>query len=425
MSTFKELHSEEVHEIISRPPPGLVRWGMTLFCGLLGLLGLGSWLVRYPDIVTAQFTLTATDAPRTVVVRTEGKLARLLVKDGQRVDAGQALAYSESTADPEQVLALGASLDGLRQSLEKGDWAVMQRYSIRPYHQLGELQNDFSTFYQQLTLLRSYLSGGFYLQKRDLLRQDQADLRAMEQTLAEQLDLQKRDYDLAKKEFDIHEKLYRDKVIPALDYQREKVKLLGREMPLKQLASSLIQNRTSQTAKQKELLELDNAIAEQKGTFAQALHSLRSGLETWGQRYILRAPVAGKVLFATPLQEQQSLKAGQELLTVEPGGSKFQGLVKVSQSNLGKLHEGQAVLIKLQGYPFREYGMIEGTLSQLSLTPGADSTYWGRVDLPRGLETRYGKRLAYRNGLNGTAEIITADRRLAERLVDVVKDGGK
>lgn len=425
MLQFKELHSEEVHEIISRPPPGLVRWGMTLFMGLMGMLGLGSWLVRYPDIVPAQFTLTATDAPRTVVVRSEGKLARLLVTDGQTVTAGQALAYSESTAEPAQVLALDASLNGLRQALDQDDWTTVQRFPIRAYNQLGELQNDFQTFHQQLTQLRAYLSGGFFLQKRMLLLQDQTDLRAMEQTLDEQLDLQRRDYELAQHEFAIHEKLYQDKVIPVLDYQREKVKLLGREMPLKQLASSLIQNRSSQTAKHKELLELDNAVAEQKGTFRQALQSLLSGLETWEQRYVLRAPVGGKVSFASPWQEQQSLRAGQELLTVEPGGGTFQGLVKIPQANLGKLHEGQKVLVKLEGYPFREYGMVEGTLFQLSVTPGADSAYWGYIDLSHGLQTRYGRRLAYRNGLKGTAEIITADRRLAQRLVDVVKDGGK
>lgn len=425
MSQFQELHSEEVHEIISRPPPGLVRWGMTLFFGLLGMLGLGSWLVRYPDIVPAQFTLTATDAPRTVVVRSEGKLAKLLVTDGQTVTVGEVLAYSESTAEPMQVLALGESLNGLRQALERGDWATVQRFPIGAYNQLGELQNDFQTFHQQLTQLKAYLSGGFFLQKRTLLLQDQTDLRAMEQTLDEQLDLQRRDYELAQHEFAIHEKLYQDKVIPVLDYQREKVKLLGREMPLKQLASSLIQNRSAQTAKHKELLELDNAVAEQKGTFGQALQSLRSGLETWEQRYVLRAPVAGKVSFASPWQEQQSLRVGQELLTVEPDGSRFQGLIKITQTNLGKLHEGQKVLVKLEGYPFREYGMVEGTLSQLSLTPGADSAYWGYVRLPFGLRTRYGQQLAYRNGLKGTAEIITADRRLAERLVDVVKDGGR
>ncbi|WP_207509945.1 HlyD family secretion protein [Telluribacter humicola] len=421
MPTFPELHSDEVHEIINRPPPGLVRWGMMLFLGLFLLLGLGSWLVHYPDVVVTSFTLTAINAPRTVVARTEGRLARLLVHDGQNVTAGQTLAYSESTADPGQVLRLSKSLHALRVSVDQRDWAAIHRFPSSTYSQLGELQNDFQTFFQQLTQLKTYLDGGFYLQKRTLLINDYEDLRAMEQTLTEQLDLQRRDYVLAQDEFTIHEKLFKDKVIAPLDYQREKVKLLNREMPLKQLASALIQNRTSQTAKQKELLELDNAITEQRGSFMQALQTLRSSTEAWQQRYILRAPVAGKVSFASPWQEQQNMSAGQELLTVEPEGSNFQGLIKVPQANLGKLREGQTVYVKLDGYPYREYGMVEGTLSQLSLTPGRDSAYWGYVELPIGLRTHYGRQLAYRNGMKGTAEIITANRRLAERLVEVVK----
>lgn len=389
-----------------------------LFLGLLLLLGLGSWLIHYPDVVATSFTLTATNAPRTVVVRAEGRLARLLVQDGQTIAAGQALAYSESTADPEQVLRLSESLNSLRKALDQDDWAMIRRFSIQSYGQLGELQNDFQIFSQQLTQLKSYLNGGFYLQKRILLLKDYEDLSAMEQTLTEQLDLQRRDYSLAQDEFTIHEKLYKDKVIALLDYQREKVKLLNREMPLKQLASSLIQNHTSQTAKQKELLELDNAITEQRGSFTQALRTLRSSTEVWQQRYVLRAPVAEKVSFSSPWQEQQSMNLGQELLTVEPEGGSFQGLIKVPQANLGKLREGQSVLVKLDGYPYREYGMVEDTLSQLSLTPGA---YWGYVDLPQGLRTRYGRGLTYRNGMKGTADIITAERRLAERLVEVVK----
>jgi HlyD family secretion protein len=91
---------------------------MMLFLGLLLLLGLGSWLIHYPDVVATSFTLTATNAPRTVVVRAEGRLARLLVQDGQTIAAGQALAYSESTADPEQVLRLSESLNSLRKALD-------------------------------------------------------------------------------------------------------------------------------------------------------------------------------------------------------------------------------------------------------------------------------------------------------------------
>lgn len=100
-------------------------------------------------------------------------------------------------------------------------------------------------------------------------------------------------------------------------------------------------------------------------------------------------------------------------------------LAKIPQPNIGKLKEGQTVLIKLDGFPHREYGMVEGKLSQLSNSPGKDDSYWGYIELPHKLKTRYGHTLSYRNGLNGQAEIITADRRLAERLLSTIRVGGE
>lgn len=425
VKAFPELHSEEVHEIISRPPHWLVRWGISLFFALLMVLVAGCWLIKYPDIIATPFTLTATDAPRTVMARVEGKLQRLLVRDGQAVQRGQLLAYTESVADHEQVLALGKDVEGFSHSIARNQWNAVNDLHVRDYTQLGEIQNDFQGFTQKLEELKTFLHGGFYLQKRKLLLDDVNDLKEMEMNLSEQLTLQKRDFDLGQDEFIVQEKLHRDKVIAPLEFKREKAKLLAREMPLKNLASALIQNRSSQTAKQKEILELDNAIAEQKNGFHQALQTLQSSVETWKQRFVLVAPVAGRISFSAPWQEQQHLTAGQELLTVEPPGSNYQGLVKIPQVNFGKLAEGQTVLIKLDGYPYREYGMVEGNLSRLSATPGRDSLYWGYVNLPYQLKTRYGRDLPYHNGLKGTAEIVTADRRLVERLVSTLRDGGK
>jgi HlyD family secretion protein len=424
-TSFYEVNSEEVQEIISRPPNWLVSWGITLLFGVMVLLGLGSWLIRYPDIITAPFALTSTDAPRAVVVRSEGKLTKLLVKDGQQVLKGQAIAYSESTADHEQILALAKEMEQLSQTVSDNRWTSIQYFPVIPYMQLGELQNDFQTFNQKLIELKSFLAGGFYLKKQKLLLDDQRDLVALEKIISEQLVLQHKDYELARDEFHRQEKLHDSKGILPPEDKREKAKLLSLEMPVKNLESLLVQNRSAQSAKQIELLELENAIQEHKVGFLQSLQTLRSRIDNWRQRYILTAPVAGKVSFSAPWQEQQHLTAGQELITVEPASGSFRGLIKIPQANIGKLRKGQTVLIKLDGFPYREYGMVEGNLTQLSNTPGKDSTYWGYVDFPDKLKTRYGNSISYRNGLKGQAEILTANRRLAERLISTIRDGGE
>jgi hypothetical protein len=318
-----------------------------------------------------------------------------------------------------------SSVERFNNSIARNQWSAVNELHVQDYTQLGEIQNDFQAYTQKLAELKTFLSGGFYLQKRKLLLDDVNDLKEMEMNLSEQLALQKRDFDLGQDEFNVQEKLHRDKVIAPLEFKKEKARLLAREMPLKNLASTLIQNRSAQTAKQKEILELDNAVAQQKNGFQQSLQSLQSSVESWKQRFILIAPVAGRISFLAPWQEQQHLVAGQELLPVEPPRSNYQGLVKIPQANFGKLSEWQSVLVKLDGYPYREYGMVEGNLSRLSATPGRDSLYWAYVNLPHQLTTRYGRELPYHNGLKGTAEIVTAERRLVERLVSALRDGGK
>jgi HlyD family secretion protein len=98
----------------------------------------------------------------------------------------------------------------------------------------------------------------------------------------------------------MQEKLHENKVIAALEYKKEKARLLALEIPLKDLASSLIQNKAVCIAKQKEMPELDNVTAESKLSFEQTVQSLRSSIAGWKQMYMLTAPVSRKVAFSEP-----------------------------------------------------------------------------------------------------------------------------
>lgn len=422
---FPENHSDEVQEIIDSPPNWLLMWGITMSFFLIIMLAAGTSLIQYPDIVTVPFSLTAHDSPKTIIVRIDGKLNKILVTDGQYVTQDQPIAYSESIGDHVQILRLDETIKTLRKSIEKGNWDLLRTFPASQFIRIGEVQADFELFIQKLTTLQTYLNNGFYIQKKKLLENDYKDLTDMEKVITEQLTMQVRDYELAKEEFQTQEKLYEAKVISSLEFKKEKGKLLAREMPLKSLAASVIQNRSAQTAKRKEQLELQNTILEQKSNFHQALHILQNNIESWKQKYVLIAPVAGKVSFSGPWQEQQHLVAGQNFAKIEPRSGTYEGLIKIPQYNIGKIREGQRVLIKLNGFPYREYGMLSGKLSYLSPTPNIDSIYWGYVKLPNQLITKYGRLIPYRNGLNGSAEIVTMDRTLAQRLLATIYQGGQ
>lgn len=420
---FKEVHSEEIHEIIGQPPVWIVRWGMTVFSFFLVFLVSASWFVKYPEIIQAKFILTASNAPRGVFVNFEGKITKLLTHEGDTVAQGQNLIYMESAAEHEQILQLERDIKEMSKCISSNDWRSLNRFEHKEFTTLGEIQIDFQQFIQALTTLSGYLSNGFYVKKRDLLLLDLKDLKALEINLKEQIELQNIDLNLGKEEYRMQEYLHNNKVIADLELKKEKAKMISREIPAKGLAYTLIQNRSLQAAKQKEILELDHLIQDQKISFAQALRSLQSSIASWKKKFIIVAPVSGRVSFSTPLQEQFHVLLNQELLSIEPSQSNYEGIMKITQLNIGKLSENQTVLIKLDGYPFKEYGMLQGSLRKLSSTPAKDSTYWAYVSLPRGLTTRYGRSLAYRNGLKGQADVITADRSLLERITSALRTG--
>src|SRR5690554_13435 len=114
----REQHSEDLQDIIGRPPHRLVQWGITYILLLILIMVVLSAFIRYPDIVQSTVRINTVDAPKVVPARNAGHLARILVQEGQTVTAGQQLAWIESTADHSLVLALQDSLYALRESLD-------------------------------------------------------------------------------------------------------------------------------------------------------------------------------------------------------------------------------------------------------------------------------------------------------------------
>ncbi|WP_372474199.1 HlyD family secretion protein [Capnocytophaga sp. ARDL2] len=90
--------------------------------------------------------------------------------------------------------------------------------------------------------------------------------------------------------------------------------------------------------------------------------------------------------------------------------------MQISAINSGKVRAGQKVLIKLDNYRYQEYGIIEGKVHNVSLTTDSQGNYFVDVILPNGLQTSYNKTLIFDKELKGTAEIVTEDLRLLERV---------
>jgi multidrug resistance efflux pump len=412
-NTFQE-HGNEIEEIISNRLPTIVRWGTVYFLMLLLLLALICWFIQYPDLVNTRAKLTSINAPKEVITKQSGKLIKLFAKENEVIKQGAVLGYVESTASHEELINLSNTIDSLQLLVNKNAIEKILPYLNASAQNLGELQQSFQTFQQSFINFRNYIAGGFYLSKKIMLGKDLAFMQKLHSNLLQQKGLNVQDLALSQKTFNASQALKEDKVIAELEYRNETSKLINKKLTLPQINAAIINNESQQNEKQKEIMELENTIAQQKSIFAQALNTLKSQIDDWKKKYLLTAPIDGKIAFATFLQENQQLQANQIICFINPENAQYYAEVYIPQTNFGKVKMGQQVLLKFPAYPSAEYGSVKGKIDFITNIT-TDSGYLAKVTLPNGLNTSYKKQIQFREGLNAQGEIITANMRLLQR----------
>lgn len=411
----REPRSEQAQELLSARPGFIQQWALLCFLIIFALITVGAWVIKYPDTIQARSTLTAANAPKELMVRQEGTLVRLFAKNDQHVVAGQVLGWIESTADHQQVLQLGAILSSAGKLLDSNRFSEVSRLFSEQFASLGELQPTYQQFIGAWQQFNDYLINGYYYRKKTSLAKDYELLLKRHAALLQSIQLAQQDLELTTEASSAIDSLYIQKVLSQQDRRDQQSKLLGKKMYLPQLSSSLLDNEQAQTDKQQEINDLEHSISQQKVIFSQTLQTLKSALDDWTRKYIISAPVDGKVVFIVPLQENQFLQTGKLIGYLNPPDSRFYAQVTLPQSNFGKMSVGETVQLRFDAYPYQEFGYVEGKLSYISRIP-SDSGFLATIALPAGLVTNYRNQIQYRSGLASQALIITKDARLIQRL---------
>lgn len=406
--------SEDLDEIIASRPGFYERWALWGFLVVLAVLASVASLIRYPDIVQAGASLTATNAPKELVPRSGGRLVRLLAHNDDLVTQGSAIGWLESTADHNAVLGLDTLLDNCLHLLAAGRTERASVLLRQPFGNLGELQTAYQQFIQAYQQFNDYLVNGYYIRRKAGLVRDLDYLQRAHKVLEDQEQLTRKDLKLSQEAYDANSSLYQEKVISRQDMRDQESKLVSKQLTLPQITSSMLTNETGQMDKQRDIEELEHSISQQKVIFQEAAQTLKSLTEDWIRKYVLTAPVSGRVVFIVPLQVDQYVQEGKVLGFVDPLNSHYYAQVNLGQANLGKVAVGQRVQLRFDAYPYQEFGYLEGRLQYISKVP-SDSGFLANIELTHGLLTQYGNAIQYKNGLRASAMIVTRDTRLGQR----------
>ncbi|GCC50894.1 hypothetical protein SanaruYs_11130 [Chryseotalea sanaruensis] len=401
-----EIRSVEVQEIISTIPGGLIRVGTSIiFCALISLLGI-SWFIRYPDVLQATVVITTDPSPYSLVSRQSGNIT-LLKKDNETVVAGEPIAYLKSNADPFAVIGLEAVLE------------QQQKLIINSDHvNLGDLQNAYANTIKAEIALDNFLNNkSFDLQLEQLNRQLKTYSR-LKSVLAKQQVLASQELTLAHERFKTDSILYKKEVLSTLDFTNAKATWVQQQRLAQNAYSALVSNEIQMNDLRKQLDDTEIKKREENYRLEQDVLSTREILlgqiKTWKENYLFISPTEGRLCFNGILENNLFVSAAKEIFSIIPHEGKVIARAQLPILGAGKVKEGQAVNIRLDNYPFAEFGMLKGKVAHIAELP-VEGKYQLILEIPQTLVTTQKKQLAFRQQLSGTTEIITEDLRLLER----------
>lgn len=412
-----ELRSEEVQEILTRAPHALVRWGITVFFGLLALFFIGGCFFKYPDTVDATVTVTTEHPPVWIVARGSGKLKELYRHDRDSVYAGDIIAVLDNPAVTSDVLALKEELAGFAIT---DSCVLAMKFTER--WALGSIQAAYASFLRNLTDYRNFLTLDLYEQKVEATVRELNEYRNYIGHLQRQVELDKQQSSIAETVHDREKGLYEDGLTAKAEYEKAQQELLSKRQGTEQLMTSLSTARIQEAQLEQSMIETKMEREREKNTqltaLKTALDELKTQMDDWELSFLFVSPANGILSYNDVWQKNQNVNGGDKVFSIvaEDTGDII-GKIKLPDSGSGKVKPGQRVNISVTGYPYMEFGFLTGQVQTVSLLADEAGTYTVTVSLPQELNTSYGKTLDFSGELAGTAQILTDERSVTARLL--------
>lgn len=418
-----ELRSEEVQEILTAMPHWLIRWGTVMIFVSILLMSVFSYFIKYPDIIPAEITITTQLPPERIVAKKSGKIQQMFVKNKEVVNIDTPLALIENTANYVDVVHLKTLIENV--DFQNNDFL----FPIKETHflKLGDIESTYILFekdYIAYTLnkeLAPYNIEAFAQKVENMQQQQRLSLLIEQQKIAE------KELSYKKQELERYQKLHSKGIISEQEWETKNVDFLQQEKSYNALLAQISQLHSSinDLEKSKKVTTLNQSKDETTllRNVISSLNQLKKSIADWEMAYLLRSSIAGNVSFLQIWTENQFVSAGDPVFSIIPNlSSDYVGKIKATPQNAGKIKMGQEVHIRLANYPDKEFGIVRGYISSISMTPDKENNLHIDVTLPNGLTTSYNKHLEFQQEMSGTANIVTEDLRLIERFFYQFKD---
>ena len=374
-----QLRTSEIDAILGKSPNWIMRTGIGVICASVLILLVGSAFFYYPETISCSINITTNLPPSHLINKGGGLIEKMYVEKDDIVKRNQILAVIKNSANVDDVLWLKLVMDSISTEQYK---KVIDIFEKKKNLELGDLTNSFSV------LQKAIESYDIFCRLKTYEKKQQALLKEIQHTASYEQSLIKKKVSLMTNIAEI-----------------ENIRIQK-----SQLSHALIEN-TDQS------IEKENLLIKDMET---AFKNMRTELNQWIQNFAIVAPYEGKASFSKYWSIGQYVTPGEEVMTIIPVENQLVGKLLLPTAKSGKVKIGQKVSIKLDSYPYMEFGLVQGIVQAISLMP-YEKNYLVDVSLPHGLRTNYGKTLQFSQEMPGTADIITEEMTLFDRIYNPIR----
>ena len=415
-----------LQETPAHPAPRRAAWAV---CALFAAALAWSFFGHVDIVAVAPGRIVVGERTKTLQPLEAGVVKRLLVREGDAVQAGQVLVELDAT---------NASADGA---------SVQEQLSAAVSEE------------RRTTALGAALGTG-HAPQLDARRGDAAEeARTQSQMLAEWQDVQAR---LAKLDAERAHRQAEAATVRELAAKLEATLPMARqrEADFKSLTEQGFMNSHAGQDRTRERIEQERDLATQQARLVEAQAALketeqsraayvaetrRSLSERQAQAGLKRlqltqeqaktaqhsrltqlsAPVAGTVQQVAVHTEGGVVTPAQVLMVIVPRNAQVTAEVVVDNKDIGFVNAGQTAQIKLETFPFTRYGTVEAVVKSVTADAVADekkgAIFPAILVLSRAAIDVDGKTIRLGPGMNVTAEIKTGRRRVIDYLMSPVQ----
>ena len=353
----------DYQEVRLKPAPA---WSQAVVWTIIGTASFGfvfASAAKIDEVIVATGDLQAIGDSRPIMTPAPGVVSEILVKDGAVLQAGAPLLRFDPDINKKRKLTLEETI-----RLEK------QRFQ--------EQENAFE---------------------------------ARGQSLQARIDSQEKSYRLEQVIFSQIEPLAKEGAV-------NRIQILQQKNKVQMLRSEIAQSQASYREVQAELVKLRQDSLRNLADLDRQLLEVNKAIEY----EVLRAPVDGMIFDLKPSSPGYAAQANETLLQLVPLGT-LEAKVYLTNRNVGFAQPGQKAQIRVDAFPFTEFGSIPGRLKRIGNESHPKDEHLdvphfpAYVALDQPFLQKDGVRHRLMSGQTVSVNLVVRDKRVISLLTDAVQ----